>query len=91
MKNGVYGTGQLHPDKENGVLCESRELTKKRIRANRETDYQNLTSEFVMRHLEAEKAAGEQILPAFAGLEAMNEEGKGTDKSKLVMYCEGEC
>jgi hypothetical protein len=44
-----------------------------------------------MRHLEAEKAAGEQILPAFAGLEAMNEEGKGTDKSKLVMYYGAEC
>jgi len=37
----------------------------------------------VIRHLNAEKAAGKQIFPAFAGLEAMNEEGKETDKSKL--------
>jgi hypothetical protein len=45
----------------------------------------------VVRHLEAEKAAGEQILPAFAGLEAMIEEGKETDKSKLDMYYGAEC
>jgi hypothetical protein len=36
-----------------------------------------------MRHLEVEKAAGKQIFPAFAGLETMNEEGKGIDKSRL--------
>ena len=23
LKVGVYGTGQLHPEKENGVLCGS--------------------------------------------------------------------
>ena len=33
-------------------------------------------------HLEAERAAGTQIFPAFAGLKTMNEEGKATDKSK---------
>ena len=37
-----------------------------------------------MRHLEAEKAAGRQIFPAFAGLEAMNEKGKEVDMSKLL-------
>jgi hypothetical protein len=37
-----------------------------------------------MRHLEAEKAAGRQIFPAFAGLEAMNDKGKEIDMSKLL-------
>jgi len=26
LKNGVYGTGQLHPEKENGVLCKLRQI-----------------------------------------------------------------
>jgi hypothetical protein len=38
-----------------------------------------------MRHLEAEKAADQQIFPAFAGLEVMNEEGKEIDKSTWAM------
>ena len=37
-----------------------------------------------MRHLEAEKVAGKQIFPSFAGMNAMNEDGKEIDKSKLV-------
>lgn len=81
LKNGVYGTGQLHPEKENGVLCKSRSGVKKRA-AKCDLDYQNLTKEFVVTHLEAEKATDRQIFPAFAGLNTMNEEGKETDKSK---------
>jgi hypothetical protein len=46
--------------------------------------WQSLTKESVMRHLEAEKAAGRQVFPAFAGLKAMNEEGKEIDMSKLL-------
>lgn len=46
--------------------------------------WQSLTKESVMRHLEAEKAAGRQIFPAFAGLGAMNENGKQIDMSKLL-------
>ena len=45
--------------------------------------YQNLTKEAVIRHLEAEKEAGRQIDPAFAGSEAMNAEGNDMDKSKF--------
>jgi hypothetical protein len=67
------------------VFCVSRERIGERgKRANAEIVYQSLTKEFVIRHLEAEKAAGKQIFPAFAGLEMMNEEGKETDKSKLL-------
>ena len=55
----------------------------RRSRAKQKIDYQNLTKEFVIRHLEAEKVAGKQIFPAFAGLNAMNDEGKETDKSRL--------
>jgi len=46
--------------------------------------WQSLTKESVMRHLEAENAAGRLIFPAFAGLEAMNENGKEVDMSKLL-------
>ncbi|KAE9378403.1 ISP domain-containing protein [Stipitochalara longipes BDJ] len=72
LKNGVYGTGQLHPDQENGVLY-----------------YQNLTKEFVIRHLEDEKVAGRQIFPAFAGLNAMDGEGKETDRICKQLECGG--
>lgn len=36
-----------------------------------------------MKHLEAEKAAGRQIDPAFAGSYAMNEQANAMDKSKF--------
>lgn len=70
LKNGVYGNGQLHPEKENGVLF-----------------WQSLTKESVMRHIEAENAAGRLIFPAFAGLEAMNENGKEVDMICKQLEC----
>jgi hypothetical protein len=50
-------------------------------------DYQNLTKEFVMSHLKAEKDVGKEIYPAFAGLKLMSEEGRETDGSKLDKCC----
>ena len=80
---GVYGTGQLHPEKENGVLCRSQPpITVERLFMNAIV-YQNLTKEAVLAHLKGEKEAGKEIYPAFAGLSAMGDEGNETDKSKL--------
>jgi hypothetical protein len=50
-------------------------------------DYQNLTKEFVMSHLKAEKEGGKEIYPAFAGLKAMGEEGREIDGSKFELRC----
>ena len=83
LKVGVYGTGQLHPEKENGVLCKSHPpIIGERLLMNAIV-YQNLAKEAVLAHLKDEKEAGKEIYPAFAGLSVMGDEGNEADKSKL--------